>query len=435
MAENMMDRDAAVPRYSASADALERSRSTHALMVAFHFPPLVGSSGILRTLKFSQYLPEFGWQPIVLTAHPRAYPERANGHAVGGGTIVHRAFALDTRRHLSMRGAYPQSLALPDRWASWWLGAVPAGLRLIRKYRPEVIWSTYPVATAHLIGLTLHRLTGLPWVADFRDPMAQDGYPSDPLEWRVYKWLEYQALRHSAQSVFTTPGALRSYSQTYRDVPAARLELIPNGYDEEDFASLNSTRAPPNGGPIVLLHSGTLYPSERDPRQLFAALSQLLRTGKLRRELKIVLRATGHDAYVRKLLTEFRIEQMVSIEPPIPYREALAEMIDADGLLILQASNCNEQIPAKLYEYLRARRPLLALTDPNGDSAGALKEAGIDTIAPLDSTEAIIEALPRFLDLVALGQAPVAAPEHIAKSSRRFRTQQLAALFDRLTIR
>lgn len=431
-----MDRDAAVPRHSASASAFENSRSKRALMVAFHFPPLLGSSGILRTLKFSQYLPEFGWQPIVLTAHPRAYPERANANAVRACTIVHRAFALDTRRHLSIRGAYPQSLALPDRWASWWLGAVPAGLRLIRKYRPELIWSTYPVATAHLIGLTLHRLTGVPWVADFRDPMAQDGYPADPLEWRVYKWLEHQVLRHSAHSVFTTPGALRSYSETYPGVPAARFELIPNGYDEADFASLNSIQARPNGGPIVLVHSGTLYPSERDPRQLFAALSKLLRTGKLRcGELKIVLRATGHDDYIKQLLAQFAIAQVVSIEPPLPYRDALAEMIAADGLLILQASNCNEQIPAKLYEYLRARRPVLALTDPNGDSAAALQEAGIDTIAPLDSTDAIIEALPRFLDLVRCGQAPVATHEHIAKSSRRFRTQQLAALFNRLAPR
>ena len=134
------------------------------LMVAFHFPPLVGSSGIQRTLRFAQHLPDFGWQPAVLTAHPRAYPKacRDSVREIPHGLEVRRAFALDAARHLAVRGAFPRLLALPDRWWSWWLGAVPAGLRLIRTFKPDVLWTTYPVATAHLIGATLHRLTAIP---------------------------------------------------------------------------------------------------------------------------------------------------------------------------------------------------------------------------------------------------------------------------------
>lgn len=158
------------------------------LMIAYHYPPVRGSSGVQRTLKFSRYLADYGWEPIVLTAHPRAYSGIGNDqlHEVPEHITVKRAFALDTARQLSFRGAYPGFLALPDRWVSWWLGAVPAGLNLIRKYKPTVILSTYPIATAHLIGLTLARLTGLPWIADFRDSMTEEAHPTDPNVRRIF---------------------------------------------------------------------------------------------------------------------------------------------------------------------------------------------------------------------------------------------------------
>src|SRR5690606_23034129 len=86
----------------------------------------------------------------------------------------------DAKRHFSVAGRYPGILARPVRWVSWWLGAVPLGLRLVRKLRVRAIWSTFPIATAHLIGATLATRTGLPWIADFRDPMAQPNHPPDP---------------------------------------------------------------------------------------------------------------------------------------------------------------------------------------------------------------------------------------------------------------
>ena len=115
--------------------------------------------------------------------------------AAGVGAVVRRPLALDAKRHLGLRGRYPQCIALPDRWWSWWLFAVPTALAMVRKHKPEVIWSTFPIATAHLIGMTLQRLTGLPWVADFRDPMLQDDFPSHPLQRRMFAWIERQAIQ------------------------------------------------------------------------------------------------------------------------------------------------------------------------------------------------------------------------------------------------
>lgn len=408
------------------------------LMIAYHYPPMRGSSGIQRTLKFSQYLPQSGWSPVVLSAHPRAYDNPGDDQLgeIPAEAVVHRAFALDSARHLAFKGRYPGWLALPDRWVSWALGAIPAGWRLIRRHRPAVIWSTYPIATAHLVGLALHRLTGLPWIADLRDPMTDEGYPANAMTRRAYLWIEKQTIQHCTRAVCTTPGAIQTYARRFPHIPAARFCLIENGYDEENFAAAQGDAAgAAPGQPFTLVHSGVIYPSERDPIPLFAALAALQQQGHISAaRLQVVLRATGHDAYLQQLIDQHGIGALVTLAPHLPYRLALAEMLSAGGLLLLQASNCNHQVPAKLYEYLRARRPLLALTDPAGDTAATLRRSGIDTIAPLDSQQDIMLALQRFLALAEAGTAPLAPPAVVASHSRRARSALLAQLLDEVAL-
>jgi glycosyltransferase involved in cell wall biosynthesis len=404
------------------------------LMIAFHFPPLAGSSGIQRTLRFARDLPRFGWQPLVLTAHPRAYERLSDDllRDVSEDCVVERAFALDSARHLSMRGRYPAFAARPDRWISWWLGAIPKGLAMVRRYRADAIWSTYPIATAHKIGNSLRRLSDLPWIADFRDPMAQVGYPADPKTWKSYKRIEETAMQRAAISVFVTAGAARMYRERY---PGARITVIENGYDEESFRALDDSNAtkPLVPGATTLLHSGVVYPSERDPTQFFQALRRMLDDGTLRPgELRVRLRASAHEASLRKLIATFRIDSVVELSPPIAYRDALQEMMRADGLLVLQASNCNEQVPAKLYEYLRCRRPVLGLTDPTGDTAAVLRQAGLRNIAPLDAHEEIAAALRRFLDQMKSGNAPLPDDAVVSNASRLSRARELAGVLDRL---
>lgn len=396
------------------------------LLVAYHFPPLAGSSGIQRTLRFAQQLPAFGWQPLVLSADVRAYERTSDdmNADVPAGTVVRRAFALDTARHLAFRGRYIGALARPDRWVSWRLDGVRQGLKMIREFQPQVIWSTYPIATAHLIGAELQRRSGLPWVADFRDPMAQDGYPADPKTWQSYKRIEEAAIERAALSVFTTPSAAREHRQRYPSA-ADRIRVLENGYDEETFAASAALQqgGPLNPGAVTLLHSGIVYPEERDPTQFMAALGRLLGSGAVPRErLRVRFRAPVAEALLHKLATEHGVSDCVEILPPVAYKAALAEMLRADGLLVMQASNCNAQIPAKLYEYLRSGRPILGLTDPTGDTAGALREAGVDAIAPLDDVPALCALLQAFLQAGAtLRTTPDAARVHLASRSERSR--------------
>lgn len=408
------------------------------LMVAFHFPPFVGSSGIQRTIGFARHLPQCGWEPIVLSAHPRAYERVSNDQLkdIPSGTTIERAFALDSARHLSLFGRYPGFAARPDRWVSWWFGAVPKALTMIRKYRPNAIWSTYPIATAHMIGQTLQRLSGLPWIADFRDPMAQEGYPADPRTWESFRKIEERALASASYCVFVAPGAARVYRERYPAVPAERIAIVENGYDEESFVGFETwDKEPLLPGTFTLVHSGIVYPSERDPTHLFRALRSMLDDGRLKPvEFRLRLRASAHEAALAKLIDQCGVAKIVELAPPMPYRSALQEMVRADGLLVLQASNCNDQIPAKVYEYLRCRRPIIALTDPKGDTASLLSKAGIQHIAPLDSAEEIALTLRRFLDQAKHGEVALPSTGLVTMASRSHRARELANLLDHLPV-
>ena len=404
-------------------------------MVAYHFPPLAGSSGIQRTLRFAQQLPRVGWSPLVLSANTRAYERTSDDllDELPATVPIRRAFALDTARHLTVQGRYLAWMARPDRWVSWRFDAVRQGLQMIAAYRPQVIWSTYPIATAHLIGRALQRRSGLPWVADFRDPMAQDGYPEDPVTRQAYVDIESAAMQHAACCVFTTPGAARTYRQRYPQA-SARVEVIENGFDEESFAGLPAAHIDTNvntTGPLTLLHSGIVYPSERDPTALMAGLALLRdRHGLTPKMLCIRFRAAVHDDLLRSLAAAHGVESFIDIAPAVPYRAALTEMTSVGALLVLQAANCNEQIPAKLYEYLRAGRPVVGLADPAGDTAAALRHAGVPYLAPLDDAAAIATQLARLLEDHRAGRAAVPAPAAVAAASRVARTQALAALLN-----
>ena len=404
-------------------------------MIAFHFPPLAGSSGIQRTLRFVQHLPAHGWNPIVLSAHPRAYDRTSNDllSSVPPHTVVERAFALDASRQLSLRGRYPGFLARPDRWRSWVLGAIPAGLRLIRRYQPDIIWSTYPIATAHLIGHHLRRLTGIPMVADFRDPMVQDGYPADPQTYRSFERVEQRVVRDAARLVFVAPSAQAVYRTRYPHVAAERFVLIENGYDEESFieAERGLDATPLNPGCFTLLHSGIVYPSERDPSAMFEALGRMKRDGRVdSRSLRLRFRAPIHDELLQRLASSSNTSDLIEVLPPIPYASALQEMLRADGLLVMQGANCNEQVPAKLYEYFRAGRPILGLADPVGDTAKVMIAAGVGNVAALERAGEAEAAMTRYLVEARSGMASAVPRRVLENMSRRARARALAAVFE-----
>jgi hypothetical protein len=408
------------------------------LMIAFHFPPAAMGSGHLRTLGFARHLPDFGWDPFVLSARPLAYPRTAPiaADAIPEGCVIHRALAFDAGRHFAIAGKYPGFLVQPDRWASWWPAAVIQGLRLIRRHQVHAIWSTYPIMTAHCIAHTLSRLTGLPWIADFRDPVSSSVSATNPYAVASQQRWERRVLRGAIRTIFTTQGALHDYAERYPEADrGGRLAVIGNGYEEAAFTDLPNAPARRDGQPLVLLHSGLLYPEGRDPVPFFHALARLKAGGLAGPErFKVVLRASGWEGRYQQDIDRLGIAEIVTLAPPVGNREALIEQAGADGLLLFQGSKFNRQIPAKIYEYLRIGRPIFALVPPEGDTASALRNTGGALVTPPEDIAGIARDLSEFVHALREGRAPHASPAVVGKHSRRAGAASLADLLNQVCV-
>lgn len=415
----------------------EVKKAKRVLMVAFHFPPQAGSSGILRTLNFVKYLPEQGWNNSLIAAAPQAFEEQRNDlmGSVPPRTRILRAAALDAARHLSIKGKYPRLFALPDRWSSWWLPAVLRGMAEIKRARPNVIWSTYPIATAHLIGASLSKLSGLPWVADFRDPMVSPGYPADRLQRRMWKWLEARIFQNASACVFTTASAAETYRQRYPE-HALKCHVIENGFDEEAFERAKPYREGVPGQKLFLLHSGLIYPQDRNPSTFFAALRTLIDEGTLdAANLCVRFRAPHHVDEVMDCARQHGVSECVEVAPPVSYHCAISEMMGADMLLVFQGSNFNTQVPAKIYEYLRAGKPILAFVDPNGGTAAHLAPFNAVYLADIASTLAIKEIIQKAINLHDTHKEIESLKRNrneVKRYSRKAQTETLKNLFDAL---
>ncbi|MDW2983305.1 hypothetical protein [Rhodanobacter sp. KK11] len=404
-------------------------------MIAFHFPPAAMGSGHLRTLGFARHLPEFGWDPVVLSARALAYPRTAPiaPDAIPQGCVTHRALAFDARRHLGIKGKYPGFLAQPDRWISWWPAAVVQGLRLIHRHQVCAIWSTYPIMSAHCIARTLSGITKLPWIADFRDPVSSSVEAENHFSVASQHRWERRVLHSATQAVFTTPSALQDYAERYPGAGRSRrLSVIGNGYDEAAFVDLPSAPPPQNGRPLMLVHSGLLYPEGRDPSPFFNALARLKAAGfAVATQLRVVLRASGWEARYQQEIDRLGIADIVTLAAPVGNREALVEQAAADGLLLFQGSKFDRQIPAKVYEYLRIGRPIFALVGPGGDTASVLRDTGGAMVALPESIDTIEARLVAFVNALRDGRAPVAGSAAVSGYSRKEGARSLARLLEK----
>jgi len=253
--------------------------------------------------------------------------------------VVKRCFALDASRHLSIKGKYFSWMALPDRWWTWIFSGVINGISLIKKYRPDVIWSTYPIISANIIALVLSKLFKIPWVLDLRDPIFDTWFPSPGLQRRIHQFIDRKLIQQATKVVFTSPGTLELYKRRYPEQVEDKWVLIRNGYDENNFIdALNLDESLIEHEKLTLLHSGVIYPDDRDPSALFDAMSNMKdqKNSLVNIEnFQLILRATGHDQLIKEMINRKNLNDIVKIKPGIEYNHALAEMMSMDGLILL----------------------------------------------------------------------------------------------------
>ena len=420
------------------------------LFVAYHYPPM-RSPGVERSAKFSRYLPEFGyrtqvvgtgafgsprdgviraWEPLAL------YRRLFNPAARGQGPAATRTRTRGPLAGLSARAR--RWLLVPDGQVTWLPGAALSALRWVRRHGADLICTTSPPASAHLLGRLLKAQTGLPWIADFRDAWLYD--PLDPalLEMPGRRELE----RRLEERVIADADAVIAATVTTADdfrarypAEAAKVRVVTNGFDPADEAP-PPREAEPHGardlGRLRLVHTGSFAYSHpgRAIEPLERALRRLVDTEPAwcdRLELVLVGELSPAEQAAMEPLAELGI---VRLEGAVDRGAALAFQRRADALLLVDhprpwpASNA----PGKLFEYLAAGKPILALCG-EGEVRRTVGELGAGLWAAPDQADAIEEALRRLWEGWRQGTAPRAGAG-LERFHRRELTRQLAACFD-----
>ena len=286
-------------------------------------------------------------RPAVAPVAPAA---PANGTAQGATpSLKHRISEV-----------YNNLFFFPDRYIGWVPPAVRAGRRLIAAWRPDLIYASGPPFSVCLAADLLARRTGTPWVAELRDRWVDDPYFGRPA-WRyaVESRLERRIL-DGASAIVTVSEPWADFYRTRYGKPTA---AIFNGYDPTDFARL-AAPVPAADGCLRILHTGTIYAGFRDPTPLFQAIAG---AGLGPEEIKVIFYGT-EDRFVRPLARAAGVEAVVEVHGAVSYERSLALQQAADVLLLLQWNNPREQgnIPAKVFEYFAARRPILGIGFEDG---------------------------------------------------------------------
>ena len=414
------------------------------LYVANPFPPMA-SGGNARHLRFVRYLPEFGWEATVLAvrtdgpvpdppgvrivraagldpeavyglARKLAGPMRTRQPAAGAGAA---APAAPDGFQTSRRGRIDDWLQVPDSYVGWVPPAVLAGRRLLRHERFDALFSSHPRGSSHLVAAALASASGLPWVADYRDPWRTNQFRHYPTRWhralnvRLETWALAQARAVTAVNEPMAADLRRLYPGL-----APATSVIPNGYDPEEPVDDIDL-----GPGFWIVHTGRVYARTEQVTAFLEALAALPDDVHA-----YFLGAGGPELEARA--ATLGVAARVCFEPFAPRSRALG-LQRAAGALLLITGRAPESLSSKLPEYLDSGRPVLAMTSTRSAAHALVTEAGAGRCVAPD--EPLGPALAAFVADAVAGRLPAADRDVVRRFDGRALTGQLAALLDDLT--
>lgn len=410
------------------------------MIVSAYFPP-ANSPGVHRVIRFARQLTEDAWPVSIITMDPSYFDTRANNdetllERIADGVTVHRTKVFRGLRKIVeireglrritktpmverrpmrastadtplRRGAWQgirewliDIVQFPDPDIGWYWYALRQGVEMLKKTRVDVILSTAPPHTSHLIAARLSRRFNIAWVADFRDPMARIPFywsrKDKKLKKALWERLEKRIVAEADAVILNTDRMKTEFDTVYGEKVSQKLYCVSNGFDSELFEKYNSIE-PPQGDCLIITHAGSLYGS-RNPTALFEALALAISQGLIPKD-GIRLNLLG--SYVRawglpEKVEELKLGSVIKLQAPVPHGECLKAMAASHVLLVIQPESII-QVPAKLYEYMALRRPILALA-PEGAVGDLVREGNLGILVPPTNVDAIANALRSLYD-------------------------------------
>lgn len=404
------------------------------LLLAYYFPPW-GGAGVQRTLKFVKYLPLFGWQPLVVTAEPRALavsdPSLAEELPAGLPVYATPIRMLPRALPWRVRNWLARWLLVSDQEAGWAPFAQRQAEEIIQRQQIQAIYTTSAPYTAHLVGLRLKQRFGLPWVADFRDPWAGNATLKPASNWhqaRIERW-EGQVVAAADRVTVVSEPMAQAFRDVYPALDPQRFLTLPNGYDPDDFVATEPLGRQPDRMGIV--YSGSFY-SQRTARPFLQALHNVLMQGDIPRAA-VQVRLVGNVGQATvDLVRSMGLTDVVEIIGYVAHRQSVGYVLGADLLLLMIAPGPGSEgvLTGKIFEYLAASRPILALSPPSA-AADLIRESRSGVVVDPENVAAIGDHLAALFRQWQLGTLVCDSDRAVvARFDRRRLTQTLAQALD-----
>lgn len=430
------------------------------LYIVYYWPPAGGVS-VVRNIKFAKYFREFGWEPVVYAPDKANYPvvDTTTAQDIPAGLEVikkpiREPFAIfnllrgkskdekvqdvflvrDQKPSLMHRlGVWVRgNFFIPDARMLWIGPSVRHLKKYVRENPVDAIISTGPPHSAHRIAYELKKETGLPWIADFQDPWTQiDYFEKFMLTERARRKhirQEQEVLKAADKVVIVSP----SWAKDFTKLSGREVDYVPMGFDNDDFRNV----IPPQDNKFRISHYGTLG-LDRNPGVLWEVLAFLAKAdARFRDDLEIVL-AGAIDYTVFQEIETQGLKENLRYDRQLPKDKVIEGMVSSGMLLLLLNKGFGEynvrgRIPAKLFEYLGSRRPILAIGREDSDVAGILRETNAGRTIDYEDKEKLRKAVTDYYNAWK-ANAAIFTPEGIGKYDFRHLTGQMTELLNKIT--
>ncbi len=404
------------------------------LVISYYFPPM-GLSGVQRTLKFVKYLPEFGWNPIILTTQPSSYyafDDELEQEVQSLGLKIYRTSTARSIRKKIKK--FPSSYLFqnfgrlilnfflqPDTKIAWRKRALDLGEQIMKTHSIDVIYATAPPFTDFLVARELSRKFDKPFVIDYRDVWVDNPFQLYPTFFHrsFSRKLEESILKEAEKIIVTYRGIKDTLLTKYRFLRSQDVVIIPHGYDSEDFKFVDDVVPAPNR--FVVTHSG-LFQDNRNPKYFLKAFSRFLSSrndGILKEAWFVGIMRKSHIRYIRS----YDLEGNVKLFGYRPHKDVV-RILKQSNLLWLMFED-TVRSPGKLYEYFGARKPVLICAPDGYMKRLALESHSAIGVEPRD-VEGIYQALNTFYDMWLHSALPSPSQDFIQQFDRKKLTQELA---------
>jgi glycosyltransferase involved in cell wall biosynthesis len=409
------------------------------LMITYSWPPR-GGVGMYRTLKFAKYLPLYGWEPTILTpddAPFQTYCSEEEGRLEGVNVVTSLYRDIFGRAsNARIRVPFKSLLNIPDQHRGWIGSAVKEGIRLHQKEKFDLIFSSSPPSTTHLIAKKLKEHLGIPWVADMRDPWSD--YHQDKaggLIKHLQKKLESRTMAAADKIITVSPSFASKFKKDFKK----DVEVITNGFDKDDFAEAKAG-LPGRNHRFTIIYAGKIHHQYQDPCVLFDAVKELLGETRISPDrIAIDFYSFGqHMPDFNAIAKRYKLEKILYLHPPVHYKDCLAKIKSADLLLIVDWNDDSEiadgVLPVKLFDYLASRKPILAISGKRrSDLKDIIKVTGGGSVCSnKDEVRGVLEKY--YNEYKEKGSISfVSREDMLEKYSRKILTAELTGVFNEIS--